>query len=122
MRKHTDGKYTFCTYDDDGNEVEVSVPGCWEICDNCDGHGKHSRHLGAFTQSEFYETFDDEESREDYFAGRYDTKCEECRGDGKIWVADIDHMTEKQLKIYYKKLDADYAYECERAAERRMGC
>jgi hypothetical protein len=36
------------------------------------------------TSEEFYECFDDEESREDYFDGRYDERCDACGGSGKM--------------------------------------
>lgn len=56
----------------------------WFICEVCEGEGRSSAYLGAFTMSEFEETFDDFESREDYFAGRYDKPCKACKGSGKV--------------------------------------
>lgn len=65
--------------------------GHFEICQICDGHGKHSQHLGSFTKDEFDQAFDDEESRQNYFDGAYDRPCEPCKGSGKVWVDDSPH-------------------------------
>ena len=56
----------------------------WFICEACEGEGRSSAHIGSFTMSEFEETFDDPESRADYFAGRYDKVCKACNGSGKL--------------------------------------
>lgn len=75
-----------CAQAEDGEECNCATKpkGAWMICPNCDGEGKHSKRLGSFTQSEFYEAFDDEESREAYFSGAYDETCHTCGGSGKI--------------------------------------
>jgi hypothetical protein len=54
----------------------------WIICSTCEGEGKHSRHLGAFTGSEWAEL--DEETQDRYMHGAYDRACERCDGSGKI--------------------------------------
>lgn len=56
----------------------------WEICPECDGHGKSSAYLGAFSMEDLAEQGDD--FQEDYFAGAYDRPCQRCRGAGKIDV------------------------------------
>lgn len=48
------------------------------VCPSCQGEGKSSRYLGAYTQSEMEEAGDD--FRHDYMAGHYDRTCEECDG------------------------------------------
>lgn len=68
--------------------AESEVRGPWVICPTCEGDGHHSRHLGSYTQSEFYEAFDDEESRQMYFNGGYDKTCHTCEGSGKIRAND----------------------------------
>jgi hypothetical protein len=45
------------------------------------------------TMSEFHETFDDEDSREEYFAGAYDEPCDACGGSGKY--RDTQEMRDK---------------------------
>jgi DnaJ-class molecular chaperone len=69
-----------CTHEDQDD----TPTGAWIICPHCEGDGSHSKRFGAMTQSEFEEAFDDEESREDYFAGAYDERCSPCSGTGKI--------------------------------------
>lgn len=59
----------------------------WFICDACEGNGKNSRHLGAFTESEFADFHPDEQDA--YFAGTYDKPCRDCRGSGKV-LSEVD--------------------------------
>lgn len=123
----------FTTYtDDDGEEgeIELSLPGKFEVCPGCDGHGTRlcdGMRGHAYTAEEFYESFDDEQA-EEYFrrGGRYDVTCDECSGARVVLVVDTDACrTDEQkeaLALYEAKLEDDYAYERECAAERRMGC
>lgn len=60
-------------------------PAKFEICDDCDGRGRtlNENLRGAFTQSEFYECFDDEESQAEYWRGGdgiYGVECKTCGG------------------------------------------
>jgi len=55
----------------------------WSICPTCQGDGKSSAHLGAFSADEFHESFDDEEA-ERYIHGEYDRQCDRCQGTGKV--------------------------------------
>lgn len=71
-----------------------SAKGAWIICPTCHGEGKHSRHLGSYTQSEFQEAFPEEEDRQLYFSGGYDQHCHTCNGTGKI-REDDDEATER---------------------------
>lgn len=64
--------------------AESEVRGPWVICPTCSGDGHHCQHLGSYTQEEFYDAFDDEESRQMYFDGGYDKTCHTCEGSGKI--------------------------------------
>lgn len=66
----------------------------WVICPHCEGDGHHAKHLGSFTMSEFYETYDDEESRENYFSGAYDTPCIPCGSSGKIRQSQLEAAME----------------------------
>lgn len=54
----------------------------WEICRNCEGEGKHSKHLGIITGSDREEWSDEEFS--DYLGGAYDCLCSVCGGSGKV--------------------------------------
>jgi RecJ-like exonuclease len=105
-----------------GDELqEISVSTKWEICERCEGNGKHDPESfsNGFTASEFNELFDDEDSQEDYFNGRYDVACRECNTSGKVRVPDLSSLTDEQREGYERALEerADYEREC--AAERR---
>src|SRR4249920_3393464 len=74
--------------DDDGEEQTASLPGKYEICDECGGHGAHSRAVDGdgITSSEWAEW--DQDDRETYLSGGYDQGCESCHGTGKVVVVD----------------------------------
>lgn len=61
-------------------------PACrWEICGTCEGDGSHAQHLGAYTQSDRAEMGGEwDEFADDVRAGRYDQRCGECAGTGKV--------------------------------------
>jgi DnaJ-class molecular chaperone len=86
----------------DEPEIELD-PDAWVICPNCEGDGKHSKHLGDFTMSEFHEHFEDPDDREAYFAGAYDTRCNPCHGTGKIKRRDLDDVAGE----YQRELERD---------------
>jgi hypothetical protein len=121
------------TYEtDEGEEIETELPSKFEVCDRCRGHGTHlNPSIGehAYTPEEFEEAFFEEEDRAEYFkrGGRYDVSCEECHGRRVVEAVDVaacalDPELTEALKRYDAKLEDDYAYERECAAERRMGC
>lgn len=120
MRHTAKAPVLFC---DDG-DTEVELPSRWEICCSCDGEGTTSRHVecdgGGFTASEWAE--EDDDFREDYMAGAYDSACDECGGSGKVKVADRERMSAEENKAYDEQLQADAEFRAEQAAERRMGC
>src|SRR3954471_21354083 len=117
---------SFTYEDDDGEEIEASLPAKMEVCYRCSGHGSHLHPaIGehAYSVEEFYESFSEPEDREEYFrhGGIYDVACEVCHGQNVIPVVDGEacHSDEqkKLLVIYGKKLEDDYQYERERRAE-----
>lgn len=95
------------------------LPTKWAICDCCRGSGtmENPAFSNGFTLDEFYETFDDEESREDYFAGAYDVVCDECEGSGKVQVLDVERCTfsQKRLAVTYRKEAREDAKEAREA-------
>lgn len=102
-------------------EVEVQVPARWVICSQCDGEGKSSAYLGAYTAEEFHEAFSDDDQQA-YFRGEYDRTCECCRGRGSILEPDESVMSGAQreaLRIE-REVDADER-ACLRAEQRLMG-
>lgn len=102
MSKQGEIELTWC--DEDGEEVEHSFPSKNEVCHRCEGYGTHlNPSIGnhAYSQEEFYESFDDE-GREEYFkrGGIYDVQCEECKGNKVIEVVDESKLSEEQKKLY----------------------
>lgn len=104
-------------YCDDGSEVEL--PFKWAICSGCDGHGKSSAYLGAYTQSEMDEA--GPEFHDEYMRGGYDRTCDGCDGAGKVKVVDWAQMTKAQRSEWNAQVRAERECRAEEAAERRMG-
>jgi hypothetical protein len=76
----------------------------WRICPRCEGEGKSSAWLGAFTAEEFQDSFCDDEAA-DYMAGRYDRTCEECGGSGKVTQTDEDRYADRRADLYQQWLE-----------------
>ena len=85
---------------DDGDER--ALPYKWVICPDCDGHGKSSAYLGAFTGSQMRE---DPDFAEEYFAGAYDRACDGCTGSGKVPVVDARACKRADLLGYRAQQD-----------------
>jgi RecB family endonuclease NucS len=121
-------EYTFQYYnEEDDCEDTISIPGRYEVCPQCDGHRTHlNPNIGehAYSVEEFYEEFDDDESRTEYFkrGGRYDVLCEECHGQRVVVVPDRDKCSKEQIEAldqYEEQLrDAAYHDRCDRATQR----
>lgn len=82
-------------YDDDGGEREL--PFRYVICGQCEGHGRSSAYLGAFTGDQMRE---DPDFADDYRAGVYDRSCETCGGSGKVKVVDRAKCSKADLAAY----------------------
>jgi hypothetical protein len=108
----------FCEGEDDDYEIEL--PFTWAICGCCNGHGKSSAYLGAYTADEMAEA--GPEFQDEYMRGGYDRRCDACDGRGKVKVADHYKMTREQRAEFKAQCDADDAIAAEEAAERRFGC
>lgn len=90
--------------DEDGEDITHEFPCKNEVCPRCEGYGTHlTPSIGnhAYSQEEFYDSFDDE-GREEYFkrGGIYDVQCEECKGNKVIEVVDESRLSEEQKKLY----------------------
>lgn len=92
-------KRNLILYLEDGTEKELPVK--WCICGQCEGHGKSSAYLGAYTQDEMDEAGED--FIEDYFAGNYDRTCESCNGSGKVQEPDYERMTTADAAAFRKQ-------------------
>jgi len=108
-----------------GVETEYVLPGRFEVCPRCEGHGTHlTPSIGehAYSAEEFNETFWEPEDRAEYFrrGGMYDVDCETCRGKRVILVPDEDAcrltLRGRRLLALYEAIELAKA---EDAAERR---
>ena len=107
--------------DDDGEEESISVALKYEVCPTCEGKGKHvnpSIDCDGLTAEDFAE---DPDFRDDYFSGRYDVTCYECKGQRVVLELDRDNVDAAVLASIDATLDERARYEWESAAERRMG-
>lgn len=102
----------------------ITLPARWDVCPNCDGHGKvdHPAFSNGWTA---YDRAEDPDGFEAYMAGAYDVACPVCKGRTTIKVADENQAEPALYKAYINALDrraqADAEYRAEIAAERRMG-
>lgn len=105
-------------------EYEAEFPAKYEVCDLCEGQGKHvnpSIDCGGISAEEMYE---DPDFAEAYFGGAFDVPCNQCRGLRVSPVVDEDLLSEEQKKNWklFLELQEDRAMlDAEYAAERRMG-
>lgn len=99
--------YCFTIENDECEEITHHLPSCWEICDHCGGNG--TRDNPAFSNGLSQEDFEeDPDFREDYMSGRYDVRCDDCDGAGKVLVPDEDRCTPEQksaLDQHYRNLE-----------------
>ena len=103
---------------DDGTEITVQLPAHWVICGTCDGDGKSSAHLGAFTQDEWAQ--EDDDFKQDYLDGVYDLPCPECGGSGKVMEIEREACTSPEQVEALEYLDVIAQLEADEASERRM--
>lgn len=106
-------------YDDEG--VETLLPTKWEICDNCRGNGTHVNPAIDGNGLSRDDPDLDEDFWDGYWTGRYDIKCDNCQGSGKVQVVDRERVTPEQLTQLEEAYRDRADYEAECAAERRMG-
>jgi hypothetical protein len=107
--------FKFTVIDDEGYEVEHEVPARYEVCERCEGSGKHDHPAfsNGITSSEWAEW--DYDERESYLRGRYDVTCEECKGQRVVLHPDEDRCTPEQKQA----LEEYYRVCAEEAQERR---
>lgn len=120
----------FDEYEDDNGNIfsdeSVELPARFEVCDLCNGKGKHTNpsiDCCGLTREDFAE---DPDFAESYFAGHYDVTCNQCNGNRVSPVIDEDQIPKEGkmrtlLKAYYLGLADDAAYEAKCIAERIMG-
>ena len=107
----------------DYDEVEVTLPGKYEVCPRCEGRGSivnPSVDGNGLDANDFAE---DPDFREAYFAGAYDIKCPECHGQRVVAVPDVRSCTyaQKRLLVSERRWQVGQAeYRAEVRAEQRM--
>lgn len=114
---------TITYFDEHYARQTAQLPARFVICGHCDGTGRSSSYLGAFSMADLDE---DPDFKEEYFAGGYDRACPDCEGSGKRLI--VDRRACGANPGFRKLLRAadDYDRACaenaaEAAAERRMG-
>jgi hypothetical protein len=109
----------FTITNEEGDEEEIELPTHKEVCPTCQGEGKHSGHLGAFTRDEMDEQ--GPEFFEDYMRGFYDKTCEQCGGLRVVDVIDLERVDPETRAKYEKWADEEARYRQICEMERRMG-
>tara|TARA_R110000772_G_C13310282_1_gene440314 strand:- start:40502 stop:40915 length:414 start_codon:yes stop_codon:yes gene_type:complete len=105
---------------EDGEYDEVKLPTKFEVCDLCEGRGKHvnpSIDCGGISAH----MFDDEDFAENYNAGQYDIPCNRCEGLRVVQAVDWDAMPKEQAAEYEAQLKEEADSRAENLAELRMG-
>lgn len=105
--------------DDEG--METALPTKWAICQTCRGNGTHVNPAIDGNGLSMDDPDLDEDFWDDYFQGRYDVRCDDCNGTGKVHEVDTERCTPAQLNALEQAYQDRHEYEAECAAERRMG-
>jgi len=106
-----------------GDEIEVQIPARYEVCDRCEGRGKHvnpSVDGNGLSQEDFDE---DPDFRENYFSGVYDVPCEDCKGQRVILVPDeanADPETKKLIEAHHNRQRETAEWAAADSYTRRM--
>jgi len=101
------------------------VPIKYEVCDTCEGKGAHvsaSIDAHGITQSEWAEW--DQEERESYRSGGYDTTCVECHGKRIVPEIDWENLEGRNAELSKRvrdHLEAQYEDRRAQAHEIEMG-
>jgi hypothetical protein len=106
-------------YFENGAEV---VPHKIELCENCNGEGRHLRtslrDIAFSSEDEDYDPDFMEEMRE----GCYDQRCDTCKGEGRLIVIDKELCDKEILNEIELTSQTIYEMDMESEMERRMGC
>ncbi len=101
------------------DELEQEMPGRFEVCGRCDGTGVTALHGIAIPADEFNGPDWDDEMREEYFAGGYDTPCTCCNGQRIVLVPDRKRATKEQLAARDENARVDAELRRDEMNERR---
>jgi hypothetical protein len=113
--------FKFTILDEETAEMDCEVPGKYDVCPRCHGHGSITNpSIGAITGDEWERDWSPEE-REDYVRGVYDVTCPQCQGLRVVVIPDRSKLTDEDkahLKQYRKEQrearEVDHMMEMER--------
>ncbi len=101
-----------------GGEIEIIFPANFEVCDRCNGTGKHvnpSIDGNGLSREDFDQDPDFEEA---YFRGDYDVSCSVCRGQRVVPVVDEERLTKRQRVLHEAIRETEIEMRRERECER----
>lgn len=111
---------TFTYFDDNGDEIEYSLPANYEVCDRCRGRGVHDH--PAFSNGLTREDFDeDPDFQDDYMSGMYDVACEECHGNRVVLEVDRETADPATLALYDDKMQCELESRIEQRNWEKYG-
>lgn len=113
-------KFKYETFDHNGEEMTVELPGRMVVCEHCAGTGVHdSPSFGdGIPERDFDE---DPDFRADYFAGKYDVVCTTCHGEKVVVGVDLDECSIHQLFRWQEYLRERRTWAEQSDMECRMG-
>ena len=106
----------------DENGKRIELLGVREICGRCNGDGTHV-HPDVDGHGLTDEDFDDDpDFRGDYFSGKYDVTCSECKGNKIVLGIDWSAMSTELRSRAEAYFENERHARMEEDAERRAGC
>jgi hypothetical protein len=106
-------------YDENYPQGILNVEGKYEVCTTCNGHGHHFRSdLDENHMVNMMEDDCDYEGIEDYYNGRFDQVCSECKGQRVVFAPILPKWAEERIWDWY---ESEMESRACRDAERRMG-
>jgi RecJ-like exonuclease len=109
----------FKAYHEEEGTFDRPLPSKWEICTACRGEGHRALHGIAITQDEWADW--DDEDKETYRTGGYDTPCDNCDGSGKVRTLDEDHASPKMIEAWHEWIADEMETHQIEQMERQMG-
>lgn len=116
-----DMSYEVTAWDRDGNEHQLIFPMKWEVCDVCEGKGKHVNPSVDCNGLGYDDFADDPDFYEDYVGGMYDVTCYCCKGRTTVPAIDESRADPEDLRIWHEHMDEMEDFRRMQEAERRFG-
>ena len=96
---------------EDADGRVYKLPARYQVCSRCEGSGSHVNPAidgNGIAADDFYGPDWDDESREAYLTGRYDVRCEVCKGQRVVAVLDTSQCP-PDLRERYEAVQRDLA-------------